>query len=889
MGIIQTKALAKSTMNLPNFLATITEHDVILTVNRRLATYLQKSYDAHQVQLQKSAWISLQVMPLGTWVEHIWEKQYFDTRMLLTDFQELKIWEEVINESPISEGLLNLTGIASLAQQTWKLINQWQLNLELLESSLSPDVNAFVTWTKLFQKKCHRYHVLSRNELLNTLINKFPETLTASLPLQFYFVGFDDIAPALQNLQQVLQAKTIVKNIQFSLQDSAVAFKASYLDEQTELQEMARWAYKKILTCQGATIGCILPNLAEKRRELFHIFNHVFYAEKFNDYFKTPPFNISSADNLNHFPLIEAALKILQLNFEEIDIEDMSSLLRSPFIKDAIAELPRRAKLDVRLRRLGEKKLVRDYFFTSDLLMNSCSSLHQLLQNFSKSLQKDSLKSLTNWSALFVKQLSIMGWPGDRSLDSTEFQLVERFKKLFGEFNDLAQFFPELNLRRALTIFKQLVSSTLFQPKTDDMPIQVLGVLEASGIAFNALWVAGLNNETWPAPCAPNPFIPVAIQKKFNMPHASSERELQFSLNVTKRLLQNSEEVIFSYAKTEQDRPLMASTLIADYPLKNEDQKKFISLEEQIYATREMEYLIDNQGPAIQDGTVTGGSGLFKAQAACPFQAFAKYRLYAEPIDDTQIGLAFHERGSLVHIVLAGVWSRIKDHEQLCSLTDYELNDIVRSVIDDALQRIQSKKPFTLKKGLIALEKKRLQKLIFNWLQHEKLRQPFEVVSCEQKQMATIGRLEIHIQIDRIDKLSNGKEIIIDYKTGQPSILDWFSERPLEPQLPLYTIALGTELCGILFAEVRIDTLRFKGITTHNDIAPGAITVDRLKEMDFQTFPSVIQYWQTTLRNLAEDFSQGNAAVNPKNTSSCQYCQLQAFCRINMHENKSIG
>ncbi|MBA2653539.1 MAG: PD-(D/E)XK nuclease family protein [Gammaproteobacteria bacterium] len=874
-----------------HFLATVTAQDLVLTANRRLAVYLQKKYDQYQIDLGNSAWETLPIMPLVTWIESTWHQFSDDSRMQLSDFQEQVLWESIVTESPASQDLLNVSATARVAKDTWRLLIYWLVDLAEVDSR-AEDIQVFKTWVKAFQQKCAAANCVTRATIFQLFVKTLQENnVFFPLPTKIYFIGFDEISPIIMHLQKTLQNLVAIENFQFSPK-TAEPRRLHFLESQEELQAMARWAYKELKQHPEMTIGCVIPNLTEKRNQVIRIFQDVFYAEELHHHFPQPPFNISAANRLDQYSLIQMVFTILALNYSEVNLEDISALLRSPFIIGAESELNARAKLDARLRSFGEKKITLAHLTSSNLL-DRTPVLQKCLAVITKILvPANQVMSVPSWCQIFVQQLSALGWPGDRSLNSTEFQLIERFKKLLDEFIALDKFVADLSFSDTLKMLQQLTKATLFQPKSADLPIQILGVLEASGIAFDHLWIAGLDNETWPAPASPNPFIPVEVQRRYEMPHSSSERELQFSLGVTKRFIQNADTIIFSHHEFDGDRPLKVSPLIENLPLTNYAVTPFYSIEKKIFATKKLEYFNDDMGPAITNTFVAGGSSIFQAQAACPFQAFAKFRLHARPLDDLQMGLAAHERGSIVHDILAHLWNKIKTHETLCSLEDSALNAIIVETVEIALAKARKKKPFTLKNGLLTLEKKRLQKLLFKWLAIEKLRQPFEVVSCEQQQVAHLGSLELQVQIDRIDRLLDGSHLIIDYKTGRPSLLDWFTQRPDEPQLPLYSVLSDQVISGVLFALVRLDEMSFRGLTAHNDIVPGAITIDRLKDHEFQNFTGLMEYWKTNLYQLADDFCHGNAQVSPKIPSTCQYCHFQELCRVNdrqsHHSRKKI-
>lgn len=866
----------------------VTSADLVLTVNRRLATYLRNHYDQKQTASGLFAWPSLQILPLNRWAEQAYEN-LGDSRLVLTDAQELYIWEQIIQESQLGEGLLNHYATAKLVKDAWKLLQQWRLATnEIFHPSI--DVQTFIQWTESFRQKCVQNKWLTRSEIFTLLGNKLDEV---AIPSKIFLIGFDDFTPAIKYLISCLEKHCVVEVISQERTCIGETTQIAFESSEEEILQMACWSYQQLINTPTATVGCVLPNLSKMRNEVMRVFEEVFYAEKLHETFSSLPFNISAANSLASFPIIAIALLILKLNHLEINTQDFSSLLRSPFLSGGEFELSARSQLDVKLHILGEEKLqLEKIFFLDCPELKCCSLLENSLRNFiiiNQTLKKS--HSLQEWAAFFTQQLRAMGWPGERTLNSSEYQLVERFKLLFDEFITFGFIKQKWTLTQALDLFQKLAAAALFQPKSVDKPIQILGILEAAGIQFDYLWIAGLDNETWPAAPSPNPFIPIEIQQHHHMPHASSERELAFSKALMQRLQQSAKKGVYSYARFDGDRPLAPSTLIHSFPTNEIDLPPYQSIELQLYKTKNIEYFVDNYGPALtQSNSIHGGSWIFKAQAACPFRAFAKFRLHADALQPIQSGLAYHERGILVHEILADIWLSIKNHQTLCQYEQQELDELIFTHVSNALLKLQQKKPFTIKPRFLALEQKRLQNIILQWLNLEKLRQPFEVIGCETWQTTKISNLEIHVQIDRIDELADKTHVIIDYKTGRPSILDWFGERPNEPQLPLYATISEHPFSGILFGQVRPDKASFKGLTAYKDIVPGAVGLDSLRFEEFKNWEELKRYWQTILENLANDFSTGVATANPKNTqSTCQYCDLQVLCRINQIQKKYIA
>src|SRR5690606_39027744 len=82
----------------------------------------------------------------------------------------------------------------------------------------------------------------------------------------------------------------------------------------------------------------------------------------------------------------------------------------------------------------------------------------------------------------------------------------------------------------ALGELRRLAAATPFQPRTPDARLQVLGVLEAAGLRFDALWVCGTTDGRWPEPLAPHPLLPAGLQRRLAMPRAQPAHELTMAL-----------------------------------------------------------------------------------------------------------------------------------------------------------------------------------------------------------------------------------------------------------------------------------------------------------------------------------------------------------------------
>lgn len=878
----------------------------LLTPNRRLAATLLKKYNGDQQRLGLLSWESLDILPFSRWIERLWHEfsncHYQLSHRLLTAAQETIIWEELIRQSPASESLLCVSKTADIVKSAWGILKQWQVPLNHPLLDITEDSQTWLCWAKEFKRLCQKNNWLDENSLTEIIIDKIQNKLI-SLPSNLLIIGFTELSPLQKKLLNLAETcGTTVNSLNgihayFNLKKQIVdqprrnIFRIGLTDIEAEIMTMARWA-KSVLQQHekmknNITIGCIVPNLERIRDRVISIFSEVFSDHKTIDN-QSLPFNISAGKRLVTFPIIHTAFQLLKLPTDRLTEDSMSHLLRSPFLGDAEFEQLKRAQFDFLFRKSNHSVISLQLLLNSDKKINLkkyCPRLANRLTHFlKKHKQVPPLLTIGEWIPIFIEYLTILGWPGERSLNSHEYQIVERFLEVIQDYRTFNTLLKPRRYHEALQYLNRLAHLIIFQPQSPDAPIQLLGILEAAGLSFDYSWVMGLDDTTFPASIKPNPFIPHRLQKILHMPHATAERELGYAKELMKQLIQNSNHLIFSYPQKNSECDLRASALINEYPLIELQSLQlipFISYDLKQFQNRQLEYFEDSQAPVLQPHeTIPTGVSLFKTQAACPFKAFAEIRLFARPLESSQLGLRNQDRGILLHKALELIWNDINDSTQLNTYSDVELKRLISIHIEQAIQLTLPDHSFP--KRYLLLESNRLQQLIYRWLTLEKQRPPFKVISQEKSHSIQVGNLPITIRVDRIDELSDGSQLIIDYKTSRyHSISYWFSDRPEEPQLPLYCISDPAQKIGITFAEIHTDNIGFKGISKKDIDIESIKPIHTVQYAENRLWEEQIANWHKTLESIGNNFYKGDATVDPKNPSeSCRYCDLHTLCRV---------
>jgi ATP-dependent helicase/nuclease subunit B len=822
-----------------DFFSNLGKNTTVLTANRRLASYLQRQYGQYQRNLGKTAWPIANILPLNSWINQQWTLS--DNRlMLLSPLQESSLWREISQK--------NAATIPAM-QQAWNHLHAWKIPLETIASSYHHAVQSFYQWATTLQDHCRKNQWITAAELTMAL------SLDAiDLPEKIILAGFDDHSPAHQDLLVRLGDCCTVTTL--NPPSCAHTVKRYQLDHtESELQHMAQWAHQLHQTDTHLKIACVIPNLTAIRHDVVRIF-----SAKFND---PMSYNIAAGQRLNTLPIIQAALKAIN--------NQWPSLLQSPYIATNEADIEIGAASDKMRRDNNIKDItppsllpiltkLQSQFPESTLLKRS-NTLHQHQNNQPKQ------QTLTQWLTDFIESLHILQWPGHRSLNSIEQQIVNRWNKAIEELTECDEIIGMLDNQQAYQILEGHIEQIIFQEKSQNSPIQILGSLETAGMSFDHLWLMGLDNESWPAASAANPFLPYQLQREHNMPHASAQRELLFTQATQKRLINSAPCIYLSSANQSGDKRLTPSKLIVHYPL---SQPEDLPQDSNPIENSHIENLSDNQARKMTDNEkVRGGTYILKLQSICPFKAFASLRLKADPLEQPQTGLSARERGQILHAVLERLWRQLKSQQTLIDMDDQQLDQVITTAIH---QVISTSDQTNERHAFLKIEQQRLIRIIYDWLAVEKKREPFTVIANEDQRGITIGKLSFQCRIDRIDQLANGEQLVIDYKSGHTRINDWYGERPADPQLPVYCVFGQKENVydGMAFAQVRAGDMQFKAVLSDD--------TDQFPE-DTENWAELTTQWQTKLTALSDDFYEGHAEVDPLITA-CDHCELKPLCRV---------
>jgi len=242
--------------------------------------------------------------------------------------------------------------------------------------------------------------------------------------------------------------------------------------------------------------------------------------------------------------------------------------------------------------------------------------------------------------------------------------------------------------------------------------------------------------------------------------------------------------------------------------------------------------------------------------------------------------------GNLLHAAMQHFWQG-RDSDDLQAMDETTLQLAIRIAVERGTQAYNEKLEEPLPSRFLALEQQRLQRLLGVWLPLEKNRESFTVEHCEQRVQLDLGGITVDLTIDRVDRLPDGRLVVLDYKTGSNvSHKSWADNRMTEPQLPIYAAMAfsGNEVAAVCFAKVRIEEQKFIGIAASEALLPGVEALQGARklfdETQFPDWPALIQHWQVSIAAIVEEIRTGDAATRFADENDLRDCELKPLLRL---------
>ncbi len=865
----------------------------VVTPNNRLARRLTALYDGMQRAAGRLAWEASVALPWSAWLVRLWQDAAADDcgtspPRLISAAQSAFLWKRIVaadHLQSIDEG-----GLAALAADAWSTVHGWGAGGASWRgwSGGDDDRQAFVRWAEDYAHRLAAVEAIDLAQLPDWLARR-SGGVAAWRGASVTLAGFIDESPQQQRLAAALSsAGTRIERCASVSEVAGIATRVSATTARDEAMRALQWARERALAHPDATVAVAFADLEARREEIRALADDVLCPLlQWPGHEETPrPYNLSLGVAASSTPLVGTALDLIALAHGPLATPRAAALLRSPYLPGARDEWTRRASVEAGWLNEGRRHITLDEAIASFAGIDD--ALADRWRRARDSMRPPASATSREWTEFWRAWVDAKGWPGDRPLSSVEWQARELWDEILGEFATFGVVAQRIVAADALRSLIALAEGRIFQPESPAAPVQILGGLEAAGLPFDALWIAGLAAEAWPPAPRPNPLLPLEWQRERSAPHASTERELAYARALTAQWAHGAPEVVFSYARSADDHERAVSLLVPEgQPL--DARAPMTTASVQFAAAPARESIRDDRAPMLAaEAYVRGGANLLGAQSDCPFQAMARFRLGVDRWPRLATALLPGERGVLVHAALAAFWRDVRDHATLVSLSPDALAARIAAAADAALSELLPVRWRRIPLPVRAGEVLRLAGVLRAWVDgFERPRPPFSVEGIEVERRFSPAAINLRLRIDRIDRLPDGALGVIDYKSGlaKPPAA-WFATRPEAPQIALYALAQAAEspqheVLAAAYAQLKAGEVDVRGIAADATMWPALSTPADLRREDLRDWSAIRAHWARALATLAGEVREGHAAVTPRDTRvTCRACGRQALCRI---------
>jgi ATP-dependent helicase/nuclease subunit B len=860
---------------LPNITAissAVGEGVTVITATQRLARHLVSESAQYRSPVSRFP----KILSLEAWLRQEWRQQAETSEpliRLLVSSEIEALWREVISQYESQTNtfsLLQPEAAAALAARCRASLKDHRIPVasEQVRRAFASESD-----TACFLKWLDRLDIRLKHEGW-VMPEDLPELIANDKRAQDSEVWFLSEEAPVPSVESALSNRfKVVRWFHSASLDDGISTTA-YPTRDAEIAAAAKWGF-----CQheeGRVSVIVLADYQRDRPLLEHELRELFGSS--DQEFTALPVNFSRGIELGKVPMFRDALLLLRLIVQDLDRAEVSALLRSPFF--GWPDTERNDKGAVIARLFNSKRRV----FELRHLLEALGKVvpNSPLEAALSVARVDRLSSLRlsawEWRDRISSLLQTAGWPSASGLDSVEYQQLELVDGLFDEIEAYSLDNDPYPLTLFVSRLRSVLSEKLFQPQTDVGKLQVMGLADTTGLSFETIRLVGATSESLPSNPGLLTFIPWEICRSYQISKIDEEAHYTVAARLIGQL-SSAGAVSCTYHRVSDGTAKLPSRFCDagcdEAPTEVREDRDVIVSFESVDDSLGLVTSLPNQQ--------AGGVSLLEQQASCPLKAHLHHKLGIKPLEGEAEGLTPGERGGVLHEALKHLFSSLENSDQIKALTAADREVLIEAAADAASRGLKASVRERVGLSTLDLERQRLNGILATWLDLESKRDTsFTVELSEEPLEWECGGLSLSLKVDRVDRLSTGQRIVIDYKSsGGQTATDW-SQSPLKsPQLPCYSQVIAN-VETIAIGQVSVNEPSY--LTLGAEIGLDDADKRSKKAMDragVSELSGLKEQWLADLTSLVSAFVEGRATPTPS-PSACRYCHYTAICRAHV-------
>ncbi|MEM1264213.1 MAG: PD-(D/E)XK nuclease family protein [Pseudomonadota bacterium] len=818
----------------------------IVCRGRRLARALKARWADTQQEVGAKAWLSPAIFALETYQLRLWARvvSFTDARHLLSEGAAKHLFLDVVNDHVPTY----IDGVATTGDalyRSYRMAVEWCIDVDMLRrTAVTNEQQLLAAVVGRYRQRLDESGWLDPAGLSTAL-------LAADIPSDelpqagFTLAGFVALSPLQERFFTHWQDRGCpVERYSSELDRSPTVTVRRVADDQDEWLQAGDWARAQLEAQPSARVAIVVPGLASVAQTAPALIADALTPGWQLDE-SAAAIHTSLGRSLLGFPLIAAWFRPFARLGQRYRFAELTELLRDAVLLPANA-LADCAKLERALRAEPERRWALNELRER---LDGGSAAHTVLQILcdieAEFADADEVNSLRHWVSRLAAMAERVAVLGDGAVDSTRFQLTNAWRQSLNALADLDVVEPRVDGRRAISLWRRLLASTVFQTDDAGSRLDVLGPLEIIGDRYDAIWVARLDDENWPPNTQADPFINRRLQASLQMPGTDRARDATFAAQLLDQLVAVGSTAVLSAPLRRGDVALHLAPGVARR-IGNATEPARESLDRFDYSTRpDAEWVSEAVVAVRADETLRGGVGLVAAALEVPFLAFARYRLGAEPLQPALRGLGPCVRGNVLHHA-AEIAVPARPNDDLAAAAATAVGRYRRHA-DRLLHR------------LLDAEEQRTIAILGQLAEFDRGRGDFDVLDVEAPVELRLGALTLALRIDRLDRVDE-QAVLIDYKTGLrvDGQIDASTGLPRQLQLAAYVLALRQQRSDMLFGASAAVRLHTRGVVADGvAFTAGLLPLPRRARQD----EAVIETWEGALTDVADSITRGDVTV----------------------------
>lgn len=862
------------------------DRTLVLTAGGRLARQLRHAFRLDRMKKGQRGWLPPRILSLNAWIEETW-RQSWPEEGPASYLKSLRLWEEAVSGSEVPEGLTADIALYRLLDETFQA---------RIRNKVPPlkgeNAEPLMAWRdEVFQ----RYEqLLVEQGLIHPAmlpIKVLQKIRSTVLPLwkRIILAGFEYPAPIELDLLTELTVQYGV--ISGSTRpDPGPVLSAVRLPNQ---EEEVNWICEQVLLAAQQTplhrLGIVVPNLTLYAPLFAAAFRELLgpsVVEEAGNY------NISIGQPLMDQPLVQAGLLPLRFFLEGEPRTLLLSLILSPYYKlwepyrtsMAAADLLwRKQSIESGLHSLLEC-LGSHHFAGLSLLNPPGEGLETLIRTLLCPQQ-----TAAQWVEALRYCWKVLGFPALSQPGEEGF-----YKHLQEALNQVADDLGNqpLDGPHFFAWLKTVISQTMVNvPGYEQAGIQVLGLIEARGLAFETLFLAGLSKGSLPQPVRTFPFL--NSEERRWVQGATLQSQFDFARVALAHLQTAAPNMVLTRPEAEKGDPLPPSPFWPDHSRQEEGNywktpgKVWLRaawLNQAIQGAHVFPLSHPPEDQPLRPSPlppVLSVSDLETA-LACPFRFFIEKLLRVVPLEEIIIGISPQERGETLHKILALITKTGRQGN--LSLKDPDAFALqIKHYAQEVLQPKSKAPHWQIEQRRLVGGEETLGGVLRVWLEDE-CKRWYEGWRWEKEEISfdhlffPSWSFSLRGRIDRIDFNETSNDVLCwDYKTGSLPQLSEIRKDFLAPQLPVYLLAVKSQP-RLLNKKGQSFRAGYIGLKSEGEYAFQEIFKEASEGKD------CLEAWENAIGALGRLLTAGSFPADPKpkpkgsGQGACVYCPYPGLC-----------